>query len=122
LTLTVKDTLDNQAGRLEAGNALRLSAAQLDNRRGSLVATGDRATLTIGKAIQNAHGHLEAKTRLTTTSQTLDNTQGVLLAQHINSQTTGQPFINTAGQVIAGDTLTLNSGELDNSKRTGNPT
>ncbi|WP_387555546.1 hypothetical protein, partial [Photorhabdus sp. RM126S] len=103
-----------QAGRLEAGNALRLSAAQLDNRRGSLVAAGDSATLTIGKAIQNANGHLEAKTRLTTTSQTLDNTQGVLLVQHINSQTTGQPFINTAGQVIAGDTLTLNSGELDN--------
>ncbi|WP_080985040.1 two-partner secretion domain-containing protein [Photorhabdus luminescens] len=114
LTLTVKDTLDNQAGRLEAGNALRLSAAQLDNRRGSLVAAGDSATLTIDKAIQNANGHLEAKTRLTTTSQTLDNTQGVLLAQHINSQTTGHPFTNTAGQVIAGDTLTLNSGELDN--------
>ncbi|MCT8345527.1 adhesin, partial [Photorhabdus kleinii] len=114
LTLTVKDTLDNQAGRLEAGNALRLSAAQLDNRRGSIVAAGDSATLTIGKAIQNAHGHLEAKTRLTTTSQTLDNTQGVLLAQHINSQTSGQSFINTAGQVIAEDTLTVNSGELDN--------
>ncbi|WP_036835939.1 hypothetical protein, partial [Photorhabdus temperata] len=98
----------------EAGNALQLRAAQLDNGQGSMVATGDSATLTVGKAIQNAHGHLEAKTRLTTTSQTLDNTQGVLLAQNINSQTHGHPFINNAGQVIAEDTLTVNSGQLDN--------
>ncbi|RAX05212.1 hypothetical protein CKY10_23665, partial [Photorhabdus sp. HUG-39] len=47
-------------------------------------------------------------------SQTLDNTQGMLLAQNIDSQTTGHPFTNTAGQVIAEDTLTVNSGELDN--------
>ncbi|WP_387467974.1 hemagglutinin repeat-containing protein, partial [Photorhabdus sp. RM323S] len=114
LTLAVNDALDNQSGRLEAGNALELSASQLDNRQGSIVATGDSTLLTVGKAIQNANGHLEAKTRLTTTSQTLDNTQGVLLAQNINSQTTGHPFTNTEGQVIAGDTLTLHSGELKN--------
>ncbi|WP_289997890.1 hemagglutinin repeat-containing protein, partial [Photorhabdus laumondii] len=50
----------------------------------------------------------------TTTSQTLNNTQGVLLAQNIDSRTTGHPFTNTAGQVIAEDTLKVNSGELDN--------
>ncbi|WP_235525601.1 hypothetical protein, partial [Photorhabdus heterorhabditis] len=38
----------------------------------------------------------------------------MLLAQHIDSQTTGHSFTNTAGQVIAEDTLTLNSGQLDN--------
>ncbi|MBS9434690.1 adhesin, partial [Photorhabdus hainanensis] len=113
-TLAVKDTLDNQSGRLEAGHAFRLSASQLNNNQGSIVAAGDSATLTVGKTIQNVNGHLEAKTRLTTTSQTLNNTQGVLLAQNIDSQTTGHPFTNTAGQVIAEDTLTLNSGQLDN--------
>ncbi|WP_214069485.1 hemagglutinin repeat-containing protein, partial [Photorhabdus hainanensis] len=113
-TLAVKDTLDNQSGRLEAGHAFRLSASQLNNNQGSIVAAGDSATLTVGKTIQNVNGHLEAKTRLTTTSQTLNNTQGVLLAQNIDSQTTGHPFTNTAGQVIAEDTLKVNSGELDN--------
>ncbi|MGS0630380.1 hypothetical protein, partial [Photorhabdus sp. RM125S] len=44
----------------------------------------------------------------------MDNTQGTLLAQHITSQTTGHRFTNTAGQVIAQDTLTLHSGELEN--------
>ncbi|WP_338016491.1 hypothetical protein, partial [Photorhabdus laumondii] len=37
-----------------------------------------------------------------------------MLAQNIDSQTTGHPFTNTAGQVIAEDTLTVNSGQLDN--------
>ncbi|WP_434524875.1 hemagglutinin repeat-containing protein [Photorhabdus asymbiotica] len=114
LTLTVNDTLDNQNGRLEAGKHIQLTATQLDNRRGTLAAAGGSTTLTVGKNLQNANGHIEAKTRLTTTSQALDNTQGTLLAQHITSQTTGHRFTNTAGQVIAQDTLTLNSGELVN--------
>uniref|UniRef100_UPI0036D8AD97 two-partner secretion domain-containing protein n=1 Tax=Photorhabdus sp. RM322S TaxID=3342825 RepID=UPI0036D8AD97 len=114
LTLTVKDLLNNQAGRLEAGHALRLTAGWLNNEQGSLVATGDRAILTVKKNIQNTHGQIEAKTALITHSQALDNTQGKLLAQHIDSQTTGQAFTNTAGQVIAEDSLRLNSGKLNN--------
>ncbi|MBS9424604.1 filamentous hemagglutinin N-terminal domain-containing protein, partial [Photorhabdus caribbeanensis] len=114
LELTVDDALNNQDGHLEAGQDIQLTATQLDNSRGKIAATGGSTELIIGKDIENVDGRIEAKTELTTKSQALNNHQGSLLAQRIDSQTKGHKFTNTAGQVIAQEKLTLNSGELDN--------
>uniref|UniRef100_UPI0036DC8421 hemagglutinin repeat-containing protein n=1 Tax=Photorhabdus sp. RM322S TaxID=3342825 RepID=UPI0036DC8421 len=114
LKLTVNDTLNNQNGSLEAGQDIQLTSRQLDNSQGKIAATGGNAELITEQNIKNADGRIEAKTELTTKSQALNNHQGQLLAQQIDIQTKGHKFINTAGQVIAREKLTLNSGELDN--------
>ncbi|WP_391528553.1 hemagglutinin repeat-containing protein [Photorhabdus akhurstii] len=106
--------LNNQNGEIKGNGNLKIDAATLDNSKGKIAATGGSTELIIGKNIENVDGRIEAKTTLTTKSQALNNHQGSLLAQQIDSQTKGHKFTNTAGQVIAQEKLTLNSGELDN--------
>ncbi|WP_290063690.1 hemagglutinin repeat-containing protein, partial [Photorhabdus laumondii] len=113
MSLTAK-TLNNQSGEIKGNGNLKINATTLDNSKGKIAATGGSTELIIGKNIENASGRIEAKTTLTTKSQALNNHQGSLLAQQIDSQTKGHKFTNTAGQVIAQEKLTLNSGELDN--------
>ncbi|WP_334223581.1 hemagglutinin repeat-containing protein, partial [Photorhabdus bodei] len=113
MSLTAK-TLNNQNGEIQSNGNLKIDATTLDNSKGKIAATGSSTELIIGKNIENVDGRIEAKTTLTTKSQALNNHQGSLLAQQIDSQTKGHKFTNTAGQVIAQEKLTLNSGELDN--------
>ncbi|WP_387490371.1 filamentous hemagglutinin N-terminal domain-containing protein [Photorhabdus sp. RM96S] len=113
MSLTAK-TLNNQNGEIQSNGNLKIDATTLDNSKGKIAATGGSTELIIGKNIENVDGRIEAKTTLTTKSQALNNHQGSLLAQQIDSQTKGHKFTNTAGQVIAQEKLTLNSGELDN--------
>ncbi|RAX02149.1 hemagglutinin repeat-containing protein [Photorhabdus sp. S9-53] len=108
------NTLDNQNGEIKGNGNLKINATTLDNSKGKIAATGGSTELIIAKNIENVDGRIEAKTTLTTKSQALNNHQGSLLAQQIDSQTKGHKFTNTAGQVIAQEKLTLNSGELDN--------
>ncbi|MCC8414471.1 filamentous hemagglutinin N-terminal domain-containing protein [Photorhabdus laumondii subsp. laumondii] len=113
MSLTAK-TLNNQNGEIKGNGNLKINATTLDNSKGKIVATGGSTELIIEKNIENVDGRIETKTELTTKSQALNNHQGSLLAQRIDSQTKGHKFTNTAGQVIAQEKLTLNSGELDN--------
>jgi len=100
MSLTLRGGLDNQDGQIIAQNGgLSFSAAQVNNRQGTLAAAG--ALTGKSTAFDNTDGLIQTNAALTldTQGQTLINQQGSEL-----------------GGIFSGGSLTLNSGELNNAQ------
>jgi filamentous haemagglutinin family N-terminal domain len=100
MSLTLRGGLDNQDGQIIAQNGgLTFSAAQVNNRQGTLAAAG--ALTGKSTAFDNTDGLIQTNAALTldTQGQTLINQQG-----------------SERGGIFSGGSLTLNSGELNNAQ------
>lgn len=134
------DTLDNAGGNIIAGAALQLVTASALNNDGGAIQTAEALTLrshglsnalgkliggsvdidTRGAALGNQGGTIGSQTgALDIRSGALDNSGGRLQSQaglHIDSN--GQAILNTdsgsTGGILAGDTLRIAGGALDN--------
>jgi len=134
-------TLDNSAGRIEAAQAVSVSAIgvtntggtiigksllvnshtqTLDNTRGQLVTSGadaaDSLDLQTG-ALNNDGGLVQAKAALSvnTHDQTLTNTQGGILVSSGQATLSGSTLNNQGGQIQAVGNIDVTlSGELNN--------
>lgn len=129
-------TLDNASGIIGAGQNLSLSAGKLDNQQGVLV-SGARAGIEAG-TLDNRAGQLAAQKALTLSGERINNDDGgliqsgealVLNAGELTNRRSGDKggitslgamtlttdsFANSDGVTLSGNTLTLNSGTLDN--------
>jgi filamentous hemagglutinin len=99
-SITSGGALSNRAGRIEAGSGnsnatLTLNAASLDNTSGRIANTGQGASsLAVAQNLINEGGTLGGQGALTLSAGSLDN--------------------NNAGKVVAGQTLTLGLGGMNN--------
>ncbi|WP_223449907.1 MULTISPECIES: hemagglutinin repeat-containing protein [unclassified Pseudomonas] len=135
LTLNAKN-LDNRAGTLQANTGeLKATATQvLDNRDGKVL-TGAGAMTLVADDLRNQQGKLNAQGgKLKTSSATFDNTQGDARAENVEVTsttrltndrghlvaTTGNlelkrgEILNNAGELSAGQQLTVDAGSLKN--------
>ncbi|TVO71265.1 two-partner secretion domain-containing protein [Sedimenticola selenatireducens] len=104
----------HQRGSLVANAGASVQAVSVDNRNGLMAARQDDLTLTSGGLLQNGQGRIESGNALQLTSGILDNQQGELLGDFVVVDTQQQAFDNQAGKVVADQTLTVNSGALNN--------
>nr|WP_285230668.1 hemagglutinin repeat-containing protein [Stenotrophomonas sp. ISL-67] len=119
LQLTTATALNNDGGAIQASDALTLRSAGLSNAQGKLIG-GSVDIDTRGLALGNQGGTIGSQTgALEIRSGALDNSGGRLQSQtglRINSN--GQAILNTAsgstGGILAGDTLRIEGGALDN--------
>jgi filamentous hemagglutinin len=111
LDITAARRLDNAAaGRLRAGSAIALRAAQLDNA-GEVVSDGDLQV--IAEALTNRQ-RLEAGRQLQLQASTLTQTaQGIALARQLQATTTGT--LDNAGRLHGTETLAVDAARVDNS-------
>ncbi|WP_190275146.1 hemagglutinin repeat-containing protein [Collimonas fungivorans] len=115
--------INNTAGTLVSDASLNVSAGALDNSRGQLTAraqNGGAATLNLA-SLSNRQGVIDAAGSLAlSTSGAIDNTQGSIASGTTASAAAGGAQIqsasltNNGGQVIARDTLAINTGALGN--------
>ncbi|WP_460535681.1 two-partner secretion domain-containing protein [Chitinimonas naiadis] len=135
LSLQLAQSLNNDAGVVQAGGALKVQGGQLSNQGGQLnggtdvqIAVGslnnNAGNIVAGKAldltsaaINNQNGLIGAQDKLAiAASGALDNTGGRLLTGG-NATVSGQGLVNQNGSIQAGGDLKLGSlnGTLDNS-------
>ncbi|MBS9435532.1 adhesin, partial [Photorhabdus hainanensis] len=113
LTLAVKDTLDNQSGRVLSGGQLTLRTGDVDNTGGIIAADG-KTTLTSAE-LTNTQGQIAGNGGLDIHSRQLINREGTLQsADALTLDTNGQLLDNQQGQIIGAGKTTLTSGPLDN--------
>ncbi|WP_024912763.1 hemagglutinin repeat-containing protein [Chania multitudinisentens] len=132
LQLTLKGTLDNRLGKLQSGEGMQFSAAQLLNTQG-IIDSQQQLNAQISGALDNTQGTVRANQALQIATDVLQNQQGVISSlggiqltanQLVNqtgtviSQGTGHYQLghlnNQQGKLHSGGALTLNSNSLDN--------
>ncbi|NDL32009.1 filamentous hemagglutinin N-terminal domain-containing protein [Photorhabdus laumondii subsp. laumondii] len=113
LTLAVKDTLDNQSGRVLSGGQLTLRTGDVDNTGGIIAADG-KTTLTSAE-LTNTQGQIAGNGGLDIHSQQLINREGTLQsADALTLDTDGQLLDNQQGHILGEGKTTITSGPLDN--------
>ncbi|WP_083451851.1 hemagglutinin repeat-containing protein [Photorhabdus heterorhabditis] len=113
LTLAVKDTLDNQSGRVLSGGQLTLRTGDIDNTGGIIAADGN-TTLT-STALNNTQGQIAGNGGLDIHSRQLTNRNGTLQsADALTLDTDGQLLDNQQGHILGEGKTTITSGPLDN--------
>lgn len=138
LSITARDRLSNQRGKLQALNVLTLNGGSIDNAAGTLVAdqvdidglslanregviSAENGALTLKTAngFDNTRGHLQATDAASIDVGMLDNGEGTITARDITLASDGA-LDNTAGRIVAqqGDLLVNTSGTLNNSNGT----
>ncbi|WP_152227734.1 DUF637 domain-containing protein [Pseudomonas sp. SCB32] len=115
LDLNLADSLDNQAGgQLLSEGTLNLGAAQVDNRAGVLSSGG--ALRVTGNALNNQGGKLLTDATLSVDAQTLDNRQNGVISAKGALTLRGATLLNSqAGRILAGADLLLTQTRVDNS-------
>ncbi|VXD01103.1 conserved hypothetical protein [Enterobacterales bacterium 8AC] len=116
LRLDARQSVDNQQGLMEAGEALDVSTAgKWDNRKGTALGA-NQANFTAG-SLDNAAGKLQSGGELTlNTSGNVNNQAGILTAQQ-NLYWQGGAlslFNNDEGKLLSGGALALYGGQLNN--------
>ncbi|WP_236650488.1 hemagglutinin repeat-containing protein [Photorhabdus laumondii] len=113
LTLAVKDTLDNQSGRVLSGGQLTLRTGDVDNTGGIIAADG-KTTLT-STELTNTQGQIAGNGGLDIHSRQLTNRNGTLQsADALTLDTDGQLLDNQQGHILGDGKTTITSGPLDN--------
>ncbi|QEM80897.2 hemagglutinin repeat-containing protein [Halomonas binhaiensis] len=116
LRLDVSGKLVNTRGHAQAGQALTLSAASLNNRQGTLA--GDTVNVTTRKDLNNQGGLISAEDGLLTlnTGGALNNPAGTVQSRQGDLHLTATQVDNRDGQLVALGAATVTaSGEIDNS-------
>ncbi|NNA46774.1 filamentous hemagglutinin N-terminal domain-containing protein [Pseudomonas lactis] len=105
--------LDNQGGTVQ-GDSLTVTANNVDNGSGGLMASlVGNLQLTV-EALANRGGKLFGKEQVTVSGASLDNSAGQISGNQINL-TSRDTLTNQGGLVEANQGLTLTGGNLDNS-------
>ncbi|QBC32445.1 hypothetical protein DRB87_15290 [Pandoraea sp. XY-2] len=112
VTLEVGETLANRAGSVEASDALRVEARNVDNAAGALLNSGQApTTLAVQDKLTNTEGgRIAANADLTVTAGSFDNTGGRLHAGKSLALTTASDLLNAAGYLTAGERLDIVAG------------
>ncbi|MDM0030484.1 toxin C-terminal domain-containing protein [Variovorax sp. J31P216] len=114
LAATVAGAATNVGGTLAANGATTITAARLDNTRGTAAAvSGDLRVTTTGATV-NAFGTMQAGARAVLANGGLDNTAGKVLGQAVAIDTHATALTNTQGTLAAATTVAVSSGALTN--------
>ncbi|EFE7253722.1 hemagglutinin repeat-containing protein [Escherichia coli] len=120
MTLTLRDSLNNHAGRAESGGNLTLSATGLDNTGGTLLAA-NRGNLNLNTTgdITSTRGRLLAGGAVNLTANQLD-TQGGLISATGGDATLSlsQGLNNAGGRIEAKNAVETRSQSLNNAAGT----
>ena len=112
-TLNVAGDVNNASGVILAKDAFALTAHALNNNDGVIGSLDAATTLALSAGMQNRGGTVVSGADLQLASNGFDNAQGTLIAKHLGIDAGSGTLINTQG-TLAGDTVTLRSGALDN--------
>ncbi|NRQ43769.1 hemagglutinin repeat-containing protein [Rheinheimera sp. YQF-2] len=111
--LNIKNTLDNQGGLLQFGNAAVVTAAEINNDSGQISHTGSGTmSLQATQQLNNAAGQILSNGTMQVSAAELNNQQGILSAEQL-TLTVGGDVNNQAG-TIRGTTLSLDAQQLNN--------
>ncbi|MHA7848748.1 hemagglutinin repeat-containing protein [Serratia sp. D1N4] len=132
LQLTLNDTLDNRLGKLQSGEGMQISAAQLLNAQG-VIDSQQQLNLQLSGVLDNTQGTLRANQAQHISADRLLNAQGVIsslgslqLTTHQLDNATGMVISqgagdyhfstlnNQQGKIHSGGALTLSGGSVDN--------
>ncbi|WP_039054804.1 hemagglutinin repeat-containing protein [Enterobacter sp. Bisph1] len=115
ITVSTSGMLNNDGGTLSA-DKLSLTARQVSNRQGALQQTGEtELTLAHADGIDNRDGNIVANSKkLTLSGAKLDNQQGRIQANAVEINTAKQSVNNQQGVIAASNSVTLQSGGLNN--------
>ncbi|MDR1703054.1 MAG: hemagglutinin repeat-containing protein, partial [Sporomusaceae bacterium] len=113
----VKHTFNNQAGVVEAGQGLKLSAGELNNNSGRLTNLDQNTTdLAVSGSIKNTAGFIGGNGSVAVKTADLDNTSGqVLAAQDLSVKVTADT-LNDKGVLFSGGNLTQSGAKLTNAQ------
>ncbi|MCI8212156.1 hypothetical protein AUC61_21740 [Pseudomonas sp. S25] len=117
LDVDVKNLIDNRdAGQLVGGSdGLKLTAQQVQNQQGTILAGGSHAQLDLGQGrLDNQAGSISASS-ISLTAGDADNSAGTLTSLDGNLQLTVDRLINQGGLIEASQKLLLDGQTLDNS-------
>ncbi|VTT27147.1 filamentous hemagglutinin family outer membrane protein [Klebsiella pneumoniae] len=120
--VTARQSVQNQQGLIKAGQALNLSASEIDNQntRGSGQGIEAQDLALNAASLNNQQGALRAGDALQASiSKQLNNQNGLISSQ--NSLTVGQPgsrpVLNNGGDIVADGNVDLWLGQLDGGGR-----
>jgi filamentous hemagglutinin len=132
LQLTLNDTLDNRLGKLQSGEGMQITAAQLLNTQG-VIDSQQQLNLQLSGVLDNTQGTLRANQAQHISADRLLNTQGVISSLGSLQLTTNQldnatgmvisqgagdyhfsTLNNQQGKIHSGGALTLSGGSVDN--------
>ncbi|EMD2852735.1 TPA: hypothetical protein O7X93_003899 [Salmonella enterica] len=120
MTLTLRDSLNNHAGRAESGGNLTLSATGLDNTGGTLLAAG-RGNLILNTTgdITSTRGRLLAGGAVNLSANQLDTQEGLISATGAEATlTVSQGLNNAGGRIEAREAVDVHSQSLNNAAGT----
>ncbi|PJI46786.1 MAG: hemagglutinin [Pseudomonas sp.] len=117
LSVELSETLDNQAGgQLTSEDGLTVTAAQVDNRAGTV--SSAQALNISANTLNNQGGKLLTDAALTVTAQTLDNRQGGVLSAKGALTLRGATLLNSqSGRILGGADLLLTQSLVNNSDK-----
>lgn len=105
-------TFDNTAGQIKVARNLSINATDLINAQGSILHAGTSDLgIQVGAALNNTDGTLTSNAnQLNLSAGTLDNTRGQILTQGVLTiQTTQGPLTNDAGLIQSGGAMSINT-------------
>ena len=113
--------LNNQDGAIEASH-LRLNAGSLNNQNARLVALGNaKQDWQVKNTLDNQHGEIGSNGDLSLTANAINNQSGSITSQTNLALNTKEQIDNTAGNLVAGNSLNLQAGKsLNNQSGTVN--
>ena len=115
-------SVDNTTGTLSAATTLDLLATNtVTNAQGTIVGNGLVTVSGVNGAIDNSSGRIVSNSGATNvTGQTVTNDRGTMSATTTAVVTSTNAMSNRAGQVLAGQTVSLSAAALDNTAGTLN--
>ncbi|MDR0219003.1 MAG: filamentous hemagglutinin N-terminal domain-containing protein, partial [Enterobacteriaceae bacterium] len=114
LNVNVADHLNNQAGQLLATNAVKLSAASINNQQGQIASTQGGLTLITTGQLDTQSGRITGKRSLFLNTRGINNEKGLMQAETITITTNRQRMNNQSGRMMTDQRLLLQTGELFN--------
>ncbi len=114
LTVTTGGNLLNGGGSLLAQQGLTLNAASVGNQAGRIASLQGGVTVRAQGALDNTQGAIQAAQTVDLLSTGLTNRQGEVSGATIVVDTRGQTLDNTGGRLLAAQSLTTDSGTLEN--------
>ncbi|MBB3281235.1 hemagglutinin repeat-containing protein [Mitsuaria sp. BK037] len=114
LSVTTGGALQNAGGTLLAQQGVSLSAATLGNQQGRISSLQGGVTLRAQGAIDNTAGAIQAGQTADLGSASLINARGEVSGAAVVIDARGQTLDNSGGRLLATQSLTVDSGTLEN--------
>ncbi|MBB3293297.1 filamentous hemagglutinin [Mitsuaria sp. BK045] len=114
LSVTTGGALQNAGGTLLAQQGVSLSAATLGNQQGRISSLQGGVTLRAQGAIDNTAGAIQAGQTADLGSASMINARGEVSGAAVVIDARGQTLDNSGGRLLATQSLTVDSGTLEN--------